>query len=422
MSSTGHSWITFEFDTRRIQPSTWLLLGEALSKCEHLIGSPLKPTIAQELAAIYLTKGVKATTAIEGNTLSEEQVRARIEGDGKLAESLEYQGQEVDNIARALASIDESMETGLPKLCVDEVLRLHGIVLAGMADPPDKDPGKFRSPGHNVGVGTYGAPPGTDVQELMERMCEWLGGLEPQPDAPRHERFTAAILSAVLAHLYLAWIHPFGDGNGRTARLVEVLILARSGLVPMVATNLLSDHYNRTRPRYYEQLAKASKIGHPYDFVHYAVAGFVDELREQIKVVKGHNLRVAWESFVHEAFAKVRGTDAKRRQRSLALALPPDRWITKAEATELTHELIREFAVAGPRMPARDLNTLVSMGLAHRRGDRYLSAMDRLQAWVSPVAEPMDIAKEELDMIEDLPGLRDLPDDPLPFEEALFSR
>jgi hypothetical protein len=78
--------------------------------------------------------------------------------------------------------------------------------------------------------------------------------------------------------------------------------------------------------------------------------------------------------------------------------------VGKEAATELTVELVREYAVAGPRMPARDLNTLVRMGLAHQRDHLYMSAIDRLQAWVSPVAEPQDIAQEELQMLEDLPG------------------
>ena len=128
--------------------------------------------------------------------------------------------------------------------------------------------------------------------------------------------------------------------------------------------------------------------------------------------MKVHNLRVAWESYVHEAFAEVRGTEAKRRQRALALALPADQWVTKETATELTVELVREYAIAGPRMPARDLNTLVKMGLAHQQGQQYMSAIDRLQAWVSPVAEPQDIAHEELQMLEDLPGA-DEDQDPL---------
>ena len=54
-----------------------------------------------------------------------------------------------------------------------------------------------------------------------------------------------AILRAITAHLYLIWIHPFGDGNGRLARLVEFTILLKSG-IPSIAAHLLSNHYNAT--------------------------------------------------------------------------------------------------------------------------------------------------------------------------------
>ena len=56
------------------------MLGEARSKCEHLVGIPLKPEFAQKLYNITLIKGAVATTAIEGNTLTEEQVQGIIEG------------------------------------------------------------------------------------------------------------------------------------------------------------------------------------------------------------------------------------------------------------------------------------------------------------------------------------------------------
>jgi Fic family protein len=84
-----------------------------------------------------------------------------------------------------------------------------------------------------------------------------------------------AILKAVVAHLYLAWIHPFGDGNGRTARLVEFQILLSSG-VPSPAAHLLSNHYNQTRSEYYRQLDRASKSGGELaPFIEYGARGFV---------------------------------------------------------------------------------------------------------------------------------------------------
>ena len=98
------------------------------------------------------------------------------------------------------------------------------------------------------------------------------------------------------AHLYLAWIHPFGDGNGRTARLVEFLLLANCGVVPMPAAHLLSNHYNLTRDRYYRELARASESGgDTLGFLTYAIEGFIDGIREVIGMVREQQVNIAWE-------------------------------------------------------------------------------------------------------------------------------
>ena len=70
-----HPWINFTLDARSLNHTTWLLLGEAVSKMEHVAGVPLGPDAADRLHSVYLAKGVLATTAIEGNTLTEEEVQ-----------------------------------------------------------------------------------------------------------------------------------------------------------------------------------------------------------------------------------------------------------------------------------------------------------------------------------------------------------
>ena len=117
---------------------------------------------------------------------------------------------------------------------------------------------------HSVVVGRYRGAPAEDCELLLARLCEWLEG--PDFRSPETEiGFALMLVRAAVAHLYIAWIHPFGDGNGRTARLVELLILARSGQVPFPAAHLLSNHYNLTRDRYYRELDRAGRNGseHP---------------------------------------------------------------------------------------------------------------------------------------------------------------
>ena len=68
-----------------------MLLGEVQSKCEHIAGVPLRPATAEMLHRLYLAKGIQATTAIEGNTLSEDEVVRLIQGNLELPPSKEYQ-------------------------------------------------------------------------------------------------------------------------------------------------------------------------------------------------------------------------------------------------------------------------------------------------------------------------------------------
>ena len=75
-----HPWIDFSLDLRSAPYQLWMLLGEAQSKIEHTGSVPLRPDTAQELHRLYLAKGVLATTAIEGNTLTESQVIELLEG------------------------------------------------------------------------------------------------------------------------------------------------------------------------------------------------------------------------------------------------------------------------------------------------------------------------------------------------------
>src|SRR4051812_48792459 len=92
---------------------------------------------------------------------------------------------------------------------------------------------------------------------------------------------------------------------------MELHILLAEGF-PQPATQLLSNHYNRTRAEYYRQLDRASREG-PHGFLLYAVQGFVDELRAQVDRVWAMQYGDRWEQYVYEQFGQLR-TDTQRRQ------------------------------------------------------------------------------------------------------------
>ncbi|ORA80664.1 Fic family protein [Mycobacterium malmoense] len=393
-----YPFISFEFDINRLTPDMWLDLGEAMSKCQHLAGVPLKPARADEMSAVYLARGVRATTAIEGNTLSEAEIKQIVaKGTAHVGKSRQYQEREVQNVLGAIYEMDEALRAGMRLPITRERLeRLNFQILDGIPDEPQVVPGKLRK--HNVSAGRYLAPRWQDVPELVDRFVRWLAELRSvvRPESPVRDRFVNAVLAAMLAHLYIAWIHPFGNGNGRLARLIEVQILSESGVVPIVATNLLSDFYNKTRDHgYYRSLDAAQ--GDVVSFIRYALDGFLDELRAQIEVVKAENVQIHWESYVYGVFSDMPDTETRTRQRELALVMPRDRWITAKEATDLNTRLARLYAKVGDRTPTRDLNDLSKLGLVLKDGRRYRARRSVIQAFIPPTWEaPQTPTFEEL--------------------------
>ncbi len=130
-------------------------------------------------------------------------------------------------------------------------------------------------------------------------------------------RIPVAIIKASLAHLYLAWIHPSGDGNGRTARLCEFLVLVTCG-VPPSAAHLISNHCNKTRDEYYRQLQYASESGGDVTrFLSYCASGFVEGLGEQLTWIYDRQFRLTWHEYVG---SQVTGRDPDMRERRALIA------------------------------------------------------------------------------------------------------
>lgn len=365
-------WINFKFEVT--YDELWTRLGEAFSKCQHLAGSPLTPTVAGELARIYLTKGALGSTAIEGNTLSEDEARDIIDGQLSLPSSQQYLEQELKNVAEAIMDIDHSARNATEFVVSPEWIREQNRkVLDSLEHDEHVVPGEYTE--KRLVVGSYRSVPPEDVSYLMDRLCEWLNDqwlrAMRNPELPPELRFANAFFAATLGHLYIAWIHPFGDGNGRTARLLECAILAHSGLVPWVSSNVLSDFYNRTRTRYYDRLEAASKANDVLGFVRYSAEGFVDMLREQITKVRQQWRRVSWANYVHETMAHEPAGAAKDRRRRLVLSMDEAEPITKKEMRILTPGLAADYAQRDMKTTSRDVGRLLELNLLRLTEDKH---------------------------------------------------
>lgn len=376
---TSHPWLTFKLDLRRAVPRLWIALGEAQSKCRHIGGVPLQPKIADEMHRVFLARGLLATTAIEGNTLTEQEVRDRIDRKRSLPASREYLGKEIDNVLAACNEMLERIKARqLVPLSVDLLRSLNKLVLRDLNLDPEVIPGQIRR--HSVGVGPYLGAPAEDCEFLLQQLCDWLNSEDFA--APQEDLVIYGLIKSIVAHVYLAWIHPFGDGNGRTARLLEVKFLLEAG-VPSAAAHLLSNHYNQTRSEYYRQLDLSSKSnGDLLPFIQYAVSGFVDQLREQIQRIQEQQLQVSWINYVHEAFGPQKSA-AHRRQLAIVLAMSRRGGFIKAnEVRQLDPQIAAELARKTTKTITRDLNRLKRMDLIEAGPEGYRAKTEKMLAFL----------------------------------------
>ena len=168
-------------------------IGEALGCASDEIHSLL-------LRRSNRIRSIHGSVAIEGNTLSEEQVSAILEGKRVIAPPHEI--LEVQNALNAYDQLNNWNPVEAPDL-----LNAHAVLMTGLL----KEPGKYRL--KNAGVaGKEGvihiAPPADRVPALMRNLLHWLDTTESHP-----------LIASAVFHYELEFIHPFVDGNGRMGRL-----------------------------------------------------------------------------------------------------------------------------------------------------------------------------------------------------------
>ena len=357
------------------------LLGQCEAYTTALSNAPLLPGHHKQLMRISLIKGAQATTAIEGNTLTEEEI-SKIQRGKHLPPSKEYQEIEVRNILDAYNSLMSEVLIGDQTALIQTELlqRFHQMVGKDLGRHFDAIPGRFRTDERIVG--SYRCPDHKDVPLLVVHYCKWL--LDEFHFHKGQDR-SENILQAIVAHIYLEWIHPFGDGNGRTGRLLEFYILIRGG-IPNIASLILSNHYNETRSEYYRQLENAVLKRDLTAFIEYALVGFRDGLITTLETIRSGLFGITWQKLIYDEFAakKYKRVDVFKRQRELMLAFPIDKYLSVDKITLMSPEIARIYATLSGRTVLRDLEELVRMNLLIKDGDKYKanSELLRLQGYL----------------------------------------
>jgi Fic family protein len=357
--------------------STLLNLGQCVAIVDCIAHLPIDPKLQDQLRRVAFSRGAQATTAIEGNTLTDKELQQLLEGI-ELPKSREYQGIEVSNALDAMHFVWETVARGdtndvvTPRL-LQELNRRVGRNLGKLFDGV---PGRFRQDRRHVGK--YLAPPHEAVVALVDQFCDWLRA-EFRFDSgrqPLHE----AIVQAIVAHIFFEWIHPFADGNGRTGRLLEFFVLVRAGL-PDIAAHVLANHYNQSRAEYAAHFEHARTHRDLSEFIEYAVQGLCDGLKATLSSVQGDAFRIVWRSHVYDVFADY--TDYKKRsifkrRRALALEMPPTPFSPES-LLQRSERLLQVYMNLDRRAILADLDVVVSLGLAEKlENGRYVATTHKI--------------------------------------------
>ena len=190
------------------------------------------------------TRNVHASTAIEGNPLTLEQVRALEEGR-ELATFDQRSQREVLNYFSGLRYVEKNANK--KRIGHNEVFKLHRLLANEVMDQGQA--GRYRTVA--VRVGSYVPPPPSDVSGLMFELLEWWGNESIQ---------LSPVLSSAILHYRFEAIHPFADGNGRTGRALALWELYRRGFDTHHIFSV-DEYYWEDRPRYYAALIEVRHAG-----------------------------------------------------------------------------------------------------------------------------------------------------------------
>lgn len=318
-----------------VGPGLVRLLEEIAGLRARVLGATVQVPWVPRLRQDARVRNTHSSTAIEGNPLTQEQVRALAEGR-EVPAIADRSRQEVLNYLAALRYLEQ--HAAKRRVVHRDVLRLHAIAARGVMDQGHE--GAYRR--MQVWVGGFQPPPPGRVRELVSGLLEWWNG-------PARE--WSPVISSAVVHYRFEEIHPFGDGNGRVGRLLALWELYRRGFDSQHVFSV-DEFYREDRARYYAELrAVRERGGDLSGWLEYCAEG----LRQTLERVRARIDRL-------RAEAGPEPLVLRPRQEQL-LAMLRDR-------RGMTPRAIREALGVSKQGALNLLNPLLEAGLVKRVGTR----------------------------------------------------
>ncbi|MCK9420993.1 MAG: Fic family protein [Bacteroidales bacterium] len=240
------------YDLKLVGPSFSSPLTDLIIGLDHLrkkqLGGSAHPKVFFQLKHIFHTLESIGSARIEGNnTTIAEFIETKLEEHQTVSSGI----KEIQNIEKAMAFIEDNVkEYPINRAFISE---MHKMIVDGLS--PDKEgdrtAGEYRKLNVKIAKSAHIPPDWIKVEEYMSELIDFINN----EDSPKYD-----LLKVAIAHHRFVWIHPFGNGNGRTVRLFTYAMLIRLGF--NVGTGRILNPtavFCSNRNEYYQQLSKADK-------------------------------------------------------------------------------------------------------------------------------------------------------------------
>ena len=203
----------------------------------------LSPRTLEHIHNFFKIKGIYHSNAIEGNALTIGETQLVVEMGMTITGKTLRDQAEAKNLSQALDFMKDLAVNRGRYITINDVKQIHGLILA---EVDEQHAGKYRESKVIISGSDYEPPAWHLVSPQMDDLGKYIANVT-DPETQNHN---SPIVCAAGAHAWLAQIHPFVDGNGRTARLLMNLILMRLGYTICIITR-------EDRLRYYDSLEES---------------------------------------------------------------------------------------------------------------------------------------------------------------------
>jgi len=371
-------------------PENWILydstkildqLVAARSAVQSLAETPYQRDWVEKLQQIQLKMEVAGTSRIEGADFTERELDAAMATAPNTQELITHSQRQAAAAAETYRWI-AILPPDIP-ITADLVRQVHRRIVTG-CDDDHCPPGVLRERDSNVTFGIprhRGADGGEDCSVAFDRFLAAV-----RRDYPAHD----PLIQALAVHYHFAAMHPFLDGNGRTARAIEALLLRRAGLKTTTFI-AMSNYYYDEKPKYLETLSASRAAGHDLTpFLYFGLRGIAQQCNRLLVEIRRNMAKALFRNMMYDLFNRLitkRQRVIKDRQIELLKLLLS---VDSVDWHELTQKSVSIYA--GIKNPGkafqRDMSNLVNLGAVRidKVAEKKWNVAVRLE-WPSEITE-----------------------------------